>query len=246
MADAVVVLSDEELGVLWTLAGRPLFGYVPWPELDEARFQAVARGLLARGFIREGDPPLMAPDVERLLGVAMFADQMLRCTINQFGPVDPATRQEVFWRKGEALVHHTPSFAGTHRFRGCDRSAFDAMLADMLDLSDDDGSEPGSSHTLTEREYVDALEIVQRDGTGAAAARYPMLADYLRAMQDPHPLTSIEVRDDELAGDELSLLDSPQRGLWMQRDGAGRTIVVQRIDAETAREQVAKLVGAFA
>jgi uncharacterized ParB-like nuclease family protein len=66
-----------------------------------------------------------------------------------------------FIRKGEALVHHTPSFAGTHRFSACDRSAFDAMLAD-------------------------------------------------------------------------------------ERDGAGRTIVVQRIDAETAREQVAKLVGAFA
>lgn len=244
IAQDELVLSGEELGVLWALAGRPLFGYVPWPELDEATFAAVARGLLARGFLIEGDPPGMAPEVERLLGVALFCEAMLRCTVNQFGPVDPATRQEVFWRRGESLVRHTPAKTGTHRFSACDDAAIDATLAGMLDLGDDERSAPGSPQTLSQAEYIDALETVQRDGA-AAAARYPLLADYLRALHDPHRATSIEVRDDRLAGEELSLLHSPEHGIWMQREGAERTVVLQRVDAGAAREQVAALVGTF-
>jgi hypothetical protein len=245
IAEAAVVLSHEELGVLWTLADRPLFAYVPWPELDAATFEAVARGLLARGFIRDGDTPLMAPDVARLLDVAFFSDQQLRCTVNQFGPVDPATHQEVFWRRGETLVHHEPSLAGTHRFSSCDRSAIDATLREMFALPNAAGSQTGAPLTIAESEFIDALETVERDGRAVAAARYPALAGYLQVMADTLPMTSIEVRDSKLAGDELSLLDSPQHGLWMQRDGAGRTVVVQKVAAETAREHVAELVRMF-
>ena len=246
IAGTALVLSDEELGVLWTVAGRPPFGYVPWPELDAATLEAVARGLLARGIIRDGDAPALAPDVERLLEVALFSEQMLRCTVNDFGPRAAASGQEVFWRSGTSLVWHTPSFTGTHRFADCDRSAVDAMLAGMLLLADAPAQRDGPPLTLAERDHVDLLEAVEREGAAAAAARQPELAGYLDALTAPHRATSFEVRDSAFAGGELSLLDSPRHGLWLARDGAEGGVAIQRVATQTARDRVSELAETFA
>jgi hypothetical protein len=243
--ETALALSDEELGVLWMLAGRPVFGYVPWPELDEPTFGAVARGLAARGFIRDGDPPAMAPDVAALLEVALFADQMLRCTVNHFEPVDPGTRQEVFWRRGESIVRHVPSQSGTHRFGGCDRTAIESVVEELFALPNAAGSPTGTQLSLPETEFVGALECVERDGTDASIALAPELEGFLRALADAHPTTSIELRDRDLAGHEFSLLDSREHGLWMQSNGADRSVVVQQVSAETAGEHVSELVRMF-
>jgi hypothetical protein len=243
--ETALALSDEELGVLWMLAGRPVFGYVPWPELDEPAFGAVARGLAARGFIRDGDPPAMAPDVAALLEVALFADQMLRCTVNHFEPVDPGTRQEVFWRRGESIVRHVPSLSGTHRFSSCDRTTIESLVEELFALPNSARSPTGAQISVSEIEFVDALERVERDGIDAAVAPAPELERFLRALADVHPTTIIELRDRDLAGHEFSLLDSREHGLWMQSDGADRSVVVQPVSAETAGEHVSELVRMF-
>jgi hypothetical protein len=244
--DAALVVSDDELGVLWAIAGRPLFGYAPPRELDEAAWRAVLRGLVARGFIEDGDPPQLAADVQRLVGVALFADQMLQVTVNHYGADGGGdSSQDVVWRRGESLVRQTPTPNGLHRFSALDRAAIDALLAEALAFPAVDGARTGEPQTLGSDEYRQGLAQLVAEGADAAVARHPSLAGFADALQHGGDGTIVMLLDGALEGGELSFTASPQHGLWVRRDGGDDTVVLQRVSPETAREQVAELVRAF-
>jgi hypothetical protein len=245
IADTALVVSDDELGVLWAIAGRPLFGYAPSRELADPAWRAVLRGLVARGFIADGDPPSLATDVERLIGTALFAEQMLQVAMNHYGTGSGESSQDVIWRRGETLVRQAPTANGLHRFSSCDRAAVGAIVDEALVFPAADGSKTGEPQTLTADEYLDALDVNVRDGAAAAAARHPAFAGYAEALRDGSEGTVVMLVDDALEGGELSFIASAPHGLWVQRDGADATVVLQRVSAATARDQVDELVQAF-
>lgn len=248
MSDAPeLAFSEEELTLLARLAGAPYFPGTRLVDLDEEGWLAVARGLVARGVLTADDPPAVAGEVDAVLGVVLRADRSLRMTlVHAAGEGDNGG--EVLWLAGSSLVRHVPSWDGVHRFGACDHEAVDELLAAALDIREVD-SQAGPSQTLGGQDFTRALELNASDGASAVADTFPAVTGYVEALQDARRMTHVtsqrRFEDFEPEG-ELTLVESPRHGLWVQREEpADDTVVVQRVTVEGAREVVAAVVGTF-
>jgi hypothetical protein len=239
-----LVFTDEQLTLLATLAGEPEFPYTGSPALDDAGWDAVAGGLVARGVLREDRT--MADDriLDAVLGIVLFADSSLRMTM-VYAPGEGDSRHEILWVQGDALVRQTVTPTGIHRFAGGNRVALDMLLAALLQFPAAEDSEEGDALTVAEEQYADAVALLRSEGVEAAAQSHPLVAGYLEALADARRLTNAESRhtgEDCFEGEELTIVESPSQGLWLMRQDAGEGAVVLRpIAAATGRELVAQL-----
>lgn len=246
-----LVFTDEQLTLLAIMAGEPSFPGAPAAQLDEAGWAAVAGSLLARGVLHaddEDDEEVHESDA--VLGVALFAPRALWITMN-FAPGEGTTRQEILWINGEVAVRHTRTADGFHFFATGDEASVAEFQDGILDALDSTGAQAGERLTLSEEDLDDALDVLDEEGVEAAVRRCPAAAGYVEALDDARCVMSIEcshrIGEDRIEGDGLTLVDSRAHGLWLARDdpwaelAGGAAVVVQRISADDAREQVAAL-----
>jgi hypothetical protein len=239
-----LVFTDEQLTMLAALAGEEAFPYAGSPDLDDDGWEAVARGLVARGVLR--DDRTMADDriLDALLGIVLSADSCLRMTM-VYAPGEGDSRHEVLWVQGDALVRQTVSPAGVHRFAGGNRVTLDMLLALLLQFPAAEEFEEGDPVVVSEQQYTDAVALLSREGLDAAVERHPLAAHFLEALADARRLTNAEARhtgDDHVEGEELTLVESPTQGLWLMRQEQDQHVVVlQPIAPETGRELVSRL-----
>jgi hypothetical protein len=243
-----LVFTDEQLTLLATLAGEPGFPGAPAPELDEAGWVAVASGLLARGVLHDDDSDGEVHDSDAVLGIALFAPCSLWISMS-YAPGEGSSRQEILWLDGDAVVRQTRTPDGFHFFTTGDRSAVAELQESVLAFLDGAPSQSGERGVLTEFELEDALELLHEEGADAAVRRHPAAAGYVAALDDARCVVSVEcsrrVGDDLVEGDGLTLVDSPDHGLWLAREDpwgeepGGELVVVQRVSAGDARAQVA-------
>ena len=242
---AELVFTDEQLTMLAWLAGEDGFPYAGSPELDEAGWDAVAGGLVARGVLREDHTMADDPILDAVLGIVLFADSSLRLTM-VYAPGEGDSRHEVLWIQGDALVRQTVTPGGVHRFAGGNRLSLDMLIAVLLQFPTADDSVEGHGVEISPQQYAEAVALLRREGVDAATEDHPLLAEYLEALADARRLTNAEARhcaeEDRYEGDELTLVESPTQGLWLMHqadeDGA---VLLQPIAPETGREAVGAL-----
>ncbi|MEA2149640.1 MAG: hypothetical protein QOD69_1470, partial [Solirubrobacteraceae bacterium] len=70
---ARLAFSDEELTVLAAMAGEAAFPYARVAQLDDDGWEAVARGLVARGVLREDRSPAEDRTLDAVLGLVLGA-----------------------------------------------------------------------------------------------------------------------------------------------------------------------------
>ena len=249
---AQLAFGDEQLTMLAATAGEPAFPYARVPQLDDDGWEAVARGLVARGVLRADRSPAEDETLEAVLGLVRGASSSLRMTL-VYAPGAGDSRHEVLWLEGDAVVRQTTTPDGVHRFLTGRRETVEDLLALLLDLEAARDSQPGEPVTLAGAAYAEAVSLVHGDEGAAAAERHPAAAEFVAALGDARRLTDVEARrrtgDDRFEGDGLTLVESPGHGLWLVRheapddgdpDGAA---TLQRIAPDAARALVAALVG---
>jgi hypothetical protein len=250
-----LVFTDDELTVFARMVGEPVFPATHLPQHDDATWAAVARGLVARGAVLDGDPPAMAADVADLLGVILYSERELLLTLI-YAPGEADNRGEILCRRGDAIVRFTGTEDGINTIRRCGQPGIDALLAEALDLREAGVSEPGLAQTMSEGDFLDALELNLSDGPIAAGRRYPAAAGYLEALHDSRRMATVRserrLPDDFFEAAELTATTSWHHGLWLARDipsptpGTHGDVELQRVDADTARAQITALVETFA
>ena len=115
-------------------------------------------------------------------------------------------------------------------------------------------SQPGEPFTMTQLEYSSASQVIDDEGAAAAAARYPVAAEFVQAVEQARRSTwvqsergyGVEVSD----RDQLTLIDAPD-ALWLVRpespgelpEDLSGTLVFQRISMDEARERDTALAG---
>jgi hypothetical protein len=249
-----LVFTDDELTVLARMVGEPVFPATHLPQHDDATWAAVARGLVARGAVLDGDPPAMAADVADLLGVVLYSERELLLTLI-YAPGEADNRGEILCRRGDAIVRYTGTEDGVNTIRRCGQAGVDALLAAAFDLRDTGESEPGPAQTISEGDFLDALELNVSDGPIVAGRRYPAAAGYLEALHDSRRMATVRserrLPDQRFEAAELTVNASRRHGLWLARDipsptrGAHGDVELQRVDADSARAQVTALVETF-
>lgn len=249
-----LVFTDDELTVLARMVGEPVFPATHLPEHDDATWAAVARGLVARGAVLEGDPPAIDPGVEDLLGVVLYSERRLFLTLIH-APGEGDNRGEILCRRGDVIVRYTGTEEGVNTFRRCGPPGVDALLAGALDLRETGESQPGPAQAISEGDFLEALELNVSDGPIVAGTRHPAAAGYLEALEDSRRMATVASKrrlpDDRFEAAELTVNTSWRRGLWLARDipsparGTPGDVELQRVDAATARTQIAALVATF-
>jgi hypothetical protein len=251
-AEQELVFSDEQLALLATLAGLPGFPAAVTPELDEAGWEAVAGGLLARGVLRdEDDYGDEVHDSDAVFGVVLSAPRSLWITID-YAPGAGESRQEILWLHGDVVVRQTRTPDGFHLFTTGDRNQLLLFQDSVLAFLDDGGADPPfECRTLPAAELEDALDLLDEEGPGAAAQQYPAAAGYVAAVDDARCIVSVDcshrIGEDRIEGDGLTLVDSSAHGLWLARDEpwgespAGDRMVVERVAPAAALRHVAAL-----
>lgn len=211
-----LVFSDAELTLVARIAGAPAFPATVAPGLEDAGWQAVTRGLVARGVVQEGPAgPVIAEDVDAVLGVVLFADRSLWATTasgEELGDV----RGQVLCFAGETIVRHTLSEDGLRRFGVCDRAAADALPAAVLDMAPQPGARQADPTTDVDEEQLIA---------------------------DARLVTTVQSRigDRRVA---ITIIDSPRHGLWLRRDESSVGSHLQPVSREAAHDEVTALVDA--
>jgi hypothetical protein len=251
-----LVFADEQLVLLATLAGQASFPAAVTPELDEAGWEAVAGGLLARGVLHDEDTH--ADDVhdsDAVLGVVLLAPRSLWITID-YAPGQGTSREEILWLDGDVVVRQTRTPDGFHLFTTGERSDVVAFQEIVLAFLDDADSQAGEPRTLPALELEDAVELLYEEGPDAAARQHPAAAGYVAALDDARCVISVDcshrIGEDRIEGDGLTLVESPAHGLWLARDepwgeepGAD-LMVVERVSPGAARRHVAALAAMIA
>ena len=247
--------TDDELTVLARMVGEPVFPATHLPEHDEATWAAVARGLVALGAVLDGDPPAMAPDVAELLGVVLYAERRLLLTIIH-APGEGANNGQILCRRGEEIVRYTGTEEGVNTFRRCGQEGVDTLLADALDLRVSGTFEAGATQTLSDADFLEALELNISDGAAAAGRRHPGAGGYVEALADSRRMATIRserrLADDYFEAAELTVNASWKHGLWVAREIPGRApgsfgeVELQRVGPQTAADEIAALVATFA
>jgi hypothetical protein len=249
-----LVFTDDELTLLARMVGEPVFPATRAPEHDDATWAAVARGLVARGAVLDGDPPAMAPDVEELLGVVLYAERQLFLTIIH-APGEGDNNGQILCRRGDEIVRYTGTEDGVNTFRRCGREGVDALLAEALDLRVSGVFEAGATQTLSDADFLDALELNISDGAAAAGRRHPGAGGYVEALADSRRMATVRsmrrLPDDYFEAAELTVNASWKHGLWVVRELPGATpaghgdVELQRVAAQTAADEIAALVATF-
>ncbi|MEA2149639.1 MAG: hypothetical protein QOD69_1469 [Solirubrobacteraceae bacterium] len=249
-----IVFTDDELTVLARMVGEPVFPATHLPEHDDATWAAVARGLVARGAVLDGDPPAMVAGVEDLLGAVLYAERKLFLTLIH-APGEGANSGEILCRRGDEIIRYTATEDGVNTLRRCGQAGIDALLAEALDLREAGESEPGPARNVSDEDFLGALELNVSDGAIVAGARYPAAAEYLEALDDSRRMATViskrRLPDDRFEAAELTVNASWHHGLWLARDTPSPTrgrpggVELQRVDADTARAQITALVATF-
>lgn len=254
-ASTELSFSDDELTLYARMNERLRFPYALDEDLGDAGWEAVARGLAARGVLQEGPAPTLVDDVDAVLRPVLFAERMLRVVLMDArleGGNDPVAR---FWRRGDTFVSELRAPDGGRSFTTCDRGAVDVVLAEVLDIVAGSQSQPGEPQSVPRNEVTAAFHLLNAGDAAAAMARTPAAAGFVEAYADPRhvvDITSTRIVNYDFYDETLSLLDSEHHGLWMEEEDLGAdpvpggTTRLQRVAPHTAGEMVAQLFATFA
>lgn len=254
-ASTELSFSDDELTLYARMNDRLRFPYALDEELGDAGWEAVARGLAARGVLQEGPEPALVDDVDAVLRPVLLAERMLRVVLMDArveGGNDPVAR---FWRRGNTFVSELRAPGGGRSFTTCDRGAVDIVLAEVLDIVAGTESQPGDPQSVPRSELTAAFHLLNAGDLPAAMARTPAAAGFVEAYADPRhvvDITSTRIVNDDFYDDTISLVYSEHHGLWVEREDPGAdpvpggTTRLQRVAPQRAGEMVARHFATFA
>ena len=251
LAASGLSFSAAELTLLARMAGVEIFPATPPPELDDAGWKAVGRGLVARGVVHGTLRRRVDDDVAAVLDVVLFAQRSLWLTVNY----DPGGGENIafaLWIRDDQAVRHTLDDDDTNHFTLTDLSAIDEAARLAADFPD--GWRPPAAEPLTvsEREYRAAVDLALESGVGEVAASNSATLGYVTALAEGRRLTSL--RYDR--GPETDVVESREvtfnEGhdvLWLMRlepwtnppDDGSASVVLAQITVDAARELIDEL-----
>jgi hypothetical protein len=245
--------SDDELTFYARVNGRRRFPNAVDEDLGDAGWEAVARGLAARGVLRDGPEQAFVPELDAVLRPVLLAERMLRVLrmdARVKGGDDPVAR---LWRHGDRFVSELRAPDGPRSFTPCERDAVDVELAEVLEITAGAQSDPAEPQSVVRKDMTAAFELLIGGDLAAAMARTPAAAGFVEAYADARyvvEITSTRIVNYDFYDDILSLLVSEQHGLWVDGEDftadPDGTVRVQRVAPETAGALVARLFGTFA
>jgi hypothetical protein len=249
-----LVFSDAELTLMAFMMDKPYFPATPPPTLDDDGWNAVERGLIARGAVDGRFRQRVDDDVAEVLDVVLSADRSL-WALPAYAPGEGEAHGQILWCKDDAIVRVTAPRVGPKQLLVCDRSAVAAMLDAVLVFPTAAGSQPGPVRTLPIGDFAEATQILAREDAAAAGAQFPEASGFLEALADAHYSTTIEchisIGDDMQAQrvESMILAESRRHGLWLAHDEpyegeeiTGVMTRVQQVSVELAREEATALV----
>jgi hypothetical protein len=243
-AAAELKFSDPELTFLAIKLGNGFFPATPLPDLDADSWQAVERGLIARGIVRGHFRLTVDDDVADVLQTVIHADCSLWTQL-RFAVGIGGSRGQVLWFKDGRMIRQATT-DGTTSLAERDRSAVDEMLAELVDFPDAAASRDLPEVRLPMLDLHAAIDAAVADGVAAAAARHPDAAGYVCALAEGRSTTLVEYRSAGLEPDRcerLSFAESRVHGLWLAQDDPHRQgeldgvmTLVQQVTVATARD----------
>lgn len=195
-----------------------------WPttsvrELDAAGWDAVARGLIARGVLGEDHEPI-DPAVAELIDVILEADESLNLMVLRDEGV---AAYETMFRRGAALVSELPGEGESRRLVSRGVGAVDVLQAEALaPLADGCEPEAGAvTVVVAYPEHEAAVQLAVDAGAAVAAGRHPVLSGYLHTIAGGSWVMHLERRRSRELGwgiDSLTLWGAPGHPLWQRTD----------------------------
>jgi hypothetical protein len=245
------VFSDAEVTVLARMLEHMYFPATMPPELDDDGWKAVTRGLVARGAVHGHFRQSIDDDVRAALDLVFTAGRSLWTTAS-FAPGAGETRGIILWINGDLVVQQTAEAAGPQHIVVSDASAVDDMLAVALDFPATAGSQAGEPVMLPIGDYASAVDVTDKEGCAAAAGRFPVIAEFLTALDRTQHSAVIESRRNLRDGGEqremITLAESPEHDLWLahnepyaHHDLTGVMTRVQRVSLAAAGDEVTAL-----
>ncbi len=210
-----LIFTDEQLTLLGDLAGRPGFPGARRPQLDEAAWVAVGRGLAARGAIHDDDPSAPVRLVDMVLGSVLHADRWLLIALTD-SEDEGLAGQEVLWLNGDMRVRQTVTSDGFHRFSTAE---IDELLAAAFELVTPADGKPGPPRALS----ADELEQI------LAGASRILRFDVGRRLAD-----------DRVESESLTLVESGEHGLCLLGED-GDVPMLEPVTLDGARQQIGAL-----
>jgi hypothetical protein len=241
--------SDAELTLMAFIMDKEYFPVTPPPTLDDDGWKAVERGLVARGAVHGRLRQRVADDVAEVLDVILSAERSLSLRV-AFAPGAGESHAHILWLKDDAIVRLTAPPVGPKHLVVCDRQAIDDTLDALVDFPTAAGSQPGEPLAMPIGDFADAMQLASKDGSAAAATRYPAAADFVAAIGEARCTTNFESRrsiGSALADQRIELLtfaESPAHGLWLAHDDpydttgdlSNEQTHVQRVSIDMARD----------
>jgi len=245
--------SDAELTLLARMLGHDEFPATAAPELDEAGWAAVERGLAARGTVADRFGPIgVADDVADVLAVVLGAERSLWTSL-AYAPGAGQNRGFILWLGSDgAVVRQAAPASGAQVFAACGRQGVGDMLTALLDFPTAANCSGGETVTLATVDFAEAMQLAT-DDPDAATTAYPAIAGFIDAVTTPRCTPTLESHRTLGAGRELTELitfaESPEHGLWIAHDDATDgadlmtvTTRVQRVTTAMARDEATALV----
>lgn len=239
-----VLFTAEELSLLSDLAEiTPLFSWQV-TDLDEDGWDAVFRGLRARGVISpdsESDVGVsIAPGLRALLGVIMFAP---RATTVSVSSEDDLLTKTILRLDGVAVEHEEVA-RGLHAFTPTSPHMVTglalAVIAGITRAAEGEGSEPIVAPI---DRYVAAVQALKADDLLAAQGAWPEGAAYLEHLStdpDSASISDVEYLEDDVRSSALSFHINAEAQWLVSIDETD--VSVRPIDLASAQEMVRELV----
>ena len=207
--------SDPELTFLAIKLGHGYFPATPLPNLDADGWDAVQRGLIARGVVRGHFRLKVDDDVADVLETVIQADCSLWTQL-KFEPGMGRSRGQVLWFKNDRIIRQATTDETTSLAER-DRSAVDEMLAELVDFPDAASSQDLPAVRVPMLDVHAAIDAAVADGTVAAAASHPDAAGYVCALAEGRSATLVEYCSAGLEPDRrerLGLAESHLHGFF--------------------------------
>lgn len=244
--------SAAELTLLARMAGVPNFPSTPPPELDDAGWKAVGRGLVARGVVHGTLHRRVDDDVAPVLDVVLFAQRSLWLNVN-YDPGGGKNVAEALLIRDDRVVRHTIDDDDTHHLTLTDLSAIDDAARIAADFPDGWRPQAAEPLTVSEREYTAAVQLAREAGVGEVAASHSATLGYVTSLAEGRRTTSLGYD----RGPEADLVETREvtfsegrDALWLMRfepwtnppDDGSAAVVLAQITVDHALE----VIGEFA
>jgi hypothetical protein len=246
-----LAFSAAELTLLARMAGVQIFPSTPPPELDDAGWKAVGRGLVARGVVHGTLRRRVDDDVAAVLDVVLFAERSLWLNVN-YDPGGGENIAAALLIRDDRVVRHTIDDDDTHHFTLTDLSALDEMAGIAADFPEGWRPQAAEPLTVSEREYTAAVQLALEAGVGEVAESHSTTLGYVTALAEGRRLTSLRYDrgpEAEVVESREITLNEGRDALWLMRfepwtnppDDGSASVVLAQITVDTARELIDEL-----